>query len=233
MSPFTNTPFAMPTPSIALLFSLAFALSNALPWSGPQETGVYRADEFSPRPTGSPDYEGQIFKRDSVAVNVCGWVGGRPENVARCGSGSSCVHDTIHRFIGCCATAGPCTDGVFTTCIDQGNAEWKAEGGLINNGVLSWCVVCLPHTTRYHTNNLQPIFLDMLSEYLSWRLQTIYLWRFEPRRRSTDYIRWTTKGHAIANRVYRCQLCANFTTSYSNCAIQRTSYGSSCRKWRC
>lgn len=133
----TSNLFAMPVSSIVLIFSFACGLSDALPWAGPKETGVYRAEEFSPRPTGAPGYH-ELFKRDSVAVNVCGWVGGRPESVARCGSGSSCIHDTIHGFVGCCATAGPCTDGVFTTCVDSSMEGWNSVGGLINNGVLSW-----------------------------------------------------------------------------------------------
>lgn len=133
--------FALPLSSLILLFSLALGLTRALPWPGPEETGAYRVEEFSPRPTGTPEYPGQIFKRDSVAVNVCGWVGGRPESVARCGSGSSCVHDTIHGFVGCCATAGPCTDGVYTTCLHSGMEGWSSVGGLINNGVLSWYVL--------------------------------------------------------------------------------------------
>jgi len=136
----TSNLLAMPLSSLVLLFSLALGLTDALPWSGPQETGAYRVEEFSPRPTGISQHH-ELFKRDSVAVNVCGWVGGRPESVARCGSGSSCIHDTIHRFVGCCATAGPCTDGVFTTCIDSGMKDWSSVGGLINNGVLSWYVL--------------------------------------------------------------------------------------------
>jgi hypothetical protein len=132
--------FAMPSSSIVLLFSVAFGLSNALPWAGAQETDVYRAHEFSPKPTGVPVDPARLFKRASVDVNVCGWVGGEQSNVARCGAGSSCIHDTIHRYIGCCATSGPCTDGVYTSCVDKNSDGWSSVQGMVNNGVLTWYV---------------------------------------------------------------------------------------------
>lgn len=146
----------MPSSSLIALFALVLGASNALPWAGPEETGAYRVEEFSPRPTSAPSFE--LLKRDSVAVNVCGWIGGRSDSVARCGSGSFCVHDTIHGFIGCCATAGPCTDGVYTTCIHSGMDGWQSQGGLINNGVLSWYssrISCLTHMLRGTVNLLR------------------------------------------------------------------------------
>jgi len=133
--------FSMPAASTALLLSFAFGLTSAMPWAGPQETKVYRGEDFSPKPTGVPAEPARLFKRDAVPVNVCGWIGGRPESVARCGSGSSCIHDTIHQVLGCCATAGACTDGVYTTCLDSGMEGWQSTQGLINNGILSWCAL--------------------------------------------------------------------------------------------
>lgn len=131
--------FSMPAASTVLLLSFAFGLTSAMPWTGPQETKVYRAVDFSPKPTGSPVELARLAKRDQwMPVNVCGWIAGRPESVARCGSGSSCVHDTIHNVVGCCATAGACTDGVYSTCLDSGMEGWKSTQGLINNGILSW-----------------------------------------------------------------------------------------------
>jgi hypothetical protein len=128
--------FAMPSSSIILLFSVAFGLTSALPWAGAEETHAYRTDAWSPRPTAKPKPE--LFKRGSVAVTVCGWVGGQLEQVAGCGVGSSCIHDTIHGYVGCCTTSGPCTDGVYTSCRDKNSDVWSPDEGMINNGVLTW-----------------------------------------------------------------------------------------------
>jgi hypothetical protein len=68
--------FAMPASSILLLFSVALGVSNALPWAGPQPTNAYEPDAWSPVPTGAPADPARLFKRTSVDVNVCGWIGG-------------------------------------------------------------------------------------------------------------------------------------------------------------
>ncbi|KAE9371233.1 hypothetical protein N431DRAFT_342308 [Stipitochalara longipes BDJ] len=122
----------MPASSVILLFSVALGVSNALPWAGPQPTNAYEPDAWSPVPTGTPADPAKLFKRTSVDVNVCGWLGGDVASPAACASGSSCVHDTIYGYVGCCATAGPCTDGVYTSCVD---GQSSGNLGTGNNGV--------------------------------------------------------------------------------------------------
>jgi hypothetical protein len=130
--------FAMPASSIILLFSVAFGTSNALPWTEPQKTNAYQADQWTPKPTGIPADPARLFKRSSVDVNVCGWIGGNSAQPAQCRSGSSCVHDTIHGYVGCCTTSGACTAGVYTSCVDGNSGGWQWNSGLADNGVLTW-----------------------------------------------------------------------------------------------
>lgn len=132
--------FAMPSSSVVLLFSFAFSLTNALPWTGPQQTNVYREAAWSPAPTALPNVPANIFKRESVDVNVCGWIGGSSGAPAVCSAGSSCIHDTIHAVIGCCTTDGPCTAGVYTSCVDKNSIGWSPNEGMQNNGIYSWYV---------------------------------------------------------------------------------------------
>ncbi|CAG8961462.1 hypothetical protein HYFRA_00013914 [Hymenoscyphus fraxineus] len=130
-------PFAMPPSSVALLFSLVLGLTNAMPWpQPPARTASYAPDEWTPRPTPMPKDPAKLFKRSSVAVAVCGWAGGNLAYPAQCGSGSSCVHDTMHGFVGCCTTEGPCTQGVYTTCIDNTSPGWEIAAAPVNDGVM-------------------------------------------------------------------------------------------------
>jgi hypothetical protein len=133
----TSNIFAMPSSSVVLLFSMAFGIANGLPWSGAHKTAVYRADMWSPAPTHAP-HPVKLLKRSSVGVNTCGWIGGNGAIPAICSGGSSCVHDVIHRYVGCCATDGPCTAGIYTSCIDKNSAGWSPNPGLDNNGIYTW-----------------------------------------------------------------------------------------------
>jgi hypothetical protein len=134
--------FAMPASSLILLLSAAFRASNALPWAGPAPTQVYKADEWSPRPTNIPANPLELFRRDWVDVAVCGWIGAQSDNPAVCPSGSSCIHDTAHGspgYIGCCTTSGSCTAGLYTSCVDK-NSPGGQSGPLVeNNGIFTWC----------------------------------------------------------------------------------------------
>ena len=132
--------FSMPSSSALLLFSLAFGLTNARPWQGATKTSVYQADEWSPRPTNVPVNPRELFKRKHLGVEVCGWLGGNSASPVACGSGSSCVHDTVHGYVGCCATSGPCTAGVYTSCVDESGSNWGKDSGLVDDGIFTWCV---------------------------------------------------------------------------------------------
>jgi len=132
--------FAMPPSSIVLLLSAAFGVANALPWTGPAPTGVYDPDQWSPRPTNVPVQPRDLFKRDYLPVSFCGWIGGVSSNPAVCPTGSSCIHDIAHAVIGCCTTTGPCTAGVYTSCIDKNSPGGNSGPVVENNGVFTWCV---------------------------------------------------------------------------------------------
>jgi len=130
--------FAMPPSTILLLLSAVFGMSNALPWSGPIPTSVYKADEWSPRPTNIPENPRDLFKRAQVDVAVCGWVGGNEKNPAVCPTGSSCIHDMAHGYVGCCTTAGKCTAGVYTGCVDKNSPGGNTGPAVENNGIYTW-----------------------------------------------------------------------------------------------
>jgi hypothetical protein len=130
--------FAIPSSSAVLLFSLVFGSVNARSFNVPTKTGVYKADEWSPRPTGVQVNPRELFRRSHLDVETCGWLGGDSAFPVACGSGSSCVHDTVHGFVGCCATSGPCTAGVYTSCVDESSWDWGKGSGLVNDGVSTW-----------------------------------------------------------------------------------------------
>ena len=142
--------FSMPSSSMLLLFSLAFDLTNARAWEGAQKTAVYDGDDWSPRPTQFSATRRSLFKRDHVDVAVCGWIGGISASPAACASGSSCIHDTMHGYVGCCATSGPCTAGVYTSCVDE-NSDGSSDGsGLVDTWITTWCVK--PQIAKSSTN---------------------------------------------------------------------------------
>ena len=52
---------------------------------------------------------------------ICGYIGGDPDLPATCSAGSHCAVDIEHDAIGCCPDGGPCTEGVYTGCVDAGS----------------------------------------------------------------------------------------------------------------
>ena len=129
---------AMPSSALLIILSIVFGASNALPWPGPEPTAAYQGHEWSPRPTTIPRNPADIFKRDSVDVAVCGWIGGISSEPAICPPGSSCIHDLAHGYVGCCTTSGPCTAGVYTSCVDFHNPAWNSRPVWQNNGIYTW-----------------------------------------------------------------------------------------------
>lgn len=131
---------------VLLLFFATFEFTNAIPWAPAEQTATYKADEWSPRPTNTIPKPRDLFKRGSLNVDICGWIGGNSAQPVGCASGSSCIHDTSLGFVGCCPTSSagadpiPCTDGLYTTCIDHNSAGYASNSFLVNNGVLSWLV---------------------------------------------------------------------------------------------
>ncbi|ESZ97732.1 hypothetical protein SBOR_1919 [Sclerotinia borealis F-4128] len=146
--------FAMPFSLMLFLSSTIFGVTNAIPWAAAEQTATYKADEWSPRPTNTITKPRDLFKRGSIDVDVCGWIGGNLAQPVGCVSGSSCIHDTSLVFVGCCPTSSagadpiPCTDGLYTTCIDHNSAGYAPNSFLINNGVLS----CPASSSCYQIN---------------------------------------------------------------------------------
>lgn len=132
--------FAMPSSSIVLLFSVAFSSSNALPWTEALQTQVYQADAWSPRPTHVTRATDplRLFSRDSLDVQICGWLGGNSASAATCSPGSSCIRDTIHNVVGCCGLSGSCTAGVYTSCVDMNSSGYTPKSGIQTNGIFTW-----------------------------------------------------------------------------------------------
>ncbi|KAL7956221.1 hypothetical protein V8C34DRAFT_289557 [Trichoderma compactum] len=49
---------------------------------------------------------------------ICGFIGGDPNFPATCLAGSHCAVDVENKAIGCCPDGAPCTEGIFTGCVD-------------------------------------------------------------------------------------------------------------------
>ncbi|UKZ93123.1 uncharacterized protein TrAFT101_008049 [Trichoderma asperellum] len=116
-----------PTATVLLASStlLQIASSHALP----RETKTIAVRELSvvawpivatPAPKLSPALASspveQLLQRDFNTI--CGWIGGDPNLPATCLAGSHCAADTVNKAIGCCPDEGPCTEGIFTGCVD-------------------------------------------------------------------------------------------------------------------
>ncbi|KAF7869822.1 hypothetical protein EAF04_004606 [Stromatinia cepivora] len=146
---------------ILILFFPLFLRTNAIPWAAAKQTVTYKADEWSPRPTNTISEPRGLFRRGSVDVDVCGWIGGNLAQPVGCGSGSSCIHDTSFGFVGCCPTSSagadpiPCTDGLYTTCVDHNSAGYTSDSFLINNGVLSCPASSNCYKINYPQNYIQ------------------------------------------------------------------------------
>lgn len=149
--------FSLPASSIVLILSAAFGVSNALPWAGPTPTLGYTGEEWSPRPTNSPLGLQELFKRDTPDIAVCGWLGGKSDNPAVCPTGSSCIHDMSHGYVGCCTTSGACTAGVYTSCVDKNSKGGISSGPLVvNNGIFTW-YICHSSMSRGKITNVSEV----------------------------------------------------------------------------
>jgi hypothetical protein len=126
--------FRIPSPSRVLLLSAIVSLTYALPRPGPDPTASYKPADWNPRPTSVPRSLPELLKRDSSNASICGWVGGNVNQPAACPSDAKCVYDTSHAIVGCCPLSGSCTTGVYTTCVEGGQAA-------LNPSVLTWYVV--------------------------------------------------------------------------------------------
>ncbi|KAK1241085.1 hypothetical protein MKX08_001059 [Trichoderma sp. CBMAI-0020] len=85
---------------------------NVVAWPIAATTPAPRA--ASPALASSP--ADQLLQRDFNTI--CGWIGGDANLPATCLAGSHCAADTVNKAIGCCPDTGPCTEGIFTGCVD-------------------------------------------------------------------------------------------------------------------
>lgn len=136
--------FTMPSSSKVLLFSAAFGLTSALPWTGPKPTLTYVQANWTPRPTQGSIAKRELFARSLFfSANTCGWTGGDFSSVVTCSSLSSCVWDTARSFIGCCPSNAPCSTGVYTGCVDAQSGSQT----VIDPAVTTWYVSNCPQVT--------------------------------------------------------------------------------------
>lgn len=68
-------------------------------------------------PTAAPQLPFELLRRQDFNT-ICGYIGGDSALPATCSAGSHCVLDTGHGFVGCCPDSGPCSEGVYTGCVD-------------------------------------------------------------------------------------------------------------------
>ncbi|CAG9997418.1 unnamed protein product [Clonostachys byssicola] len=110
--------------SLALLWSIIPAASSH---AIPQKTHTVELRELNvlpwPLPTVMPGANHLLGRQLNT---VCGYVGGNPDLPATCSAGSHCAIDVEHGVVGCCPDGGPCTQGVYTGCVD-GNSDPQTE----------------------------------------------------------------------------------------------------------
>ncbi|KFA65178.1 hypothetical protein S40285_01466 [Stachybotrys chlorohalonatus IBT 40285] len=110
-------------PSATLLVLVAiFQTSNG--HAIPQQTKTIAFHELEVQPwplvpTSAPTAAAQLNNLLGRQLNtVCGYIGGDPSLPATCSAGSHCAVDVGQGAVGCCPDQGPCTQGVFTGCVD-------------------------------------------------------------------------------------------------------------------
>uniref|UniRef100_A0A8H7TTX6 Hydrophobin n=1 Tax=Bionectria ochroleuca TaxID=29856 RepID=A0A8H7TTX6_BIOOC len=110
--------------SLALLWSIIPAASSH---AIPLKTHTVELRELNvllwPLPTVMPEANHLLGRQLNT---VCGYVGGNPDLPATCSAGSHCAIDVEHGVVGCCPDGGPCTQGVYTGCVD-GNSDPQTE----------------------------------------------------------------------------------------------------------
>lgn len=140
----------IPSSSRVLLLSAIFSLTNALPRPGPDPTASYTPADWNPRPTNVPHTLPELLKRDNSNASICGWVNGNLNQPAACPSDAKCVYDTTHGMVGCCPLSGSCTTGVYTTCVEGGQAA-------LNPSVLTWYVTISLRNFTYSASSMNPV----------------------------------------------------------------------------
>ncbi|KAH6659414.1 hypothetical protein BKA67DRAFT_544378 [Truncatella angustata] len=117
-----NLLFRLPPATLALFLSTVISLAHA--HALPRQTTTVESHElhviaWPPIPTEAPLSPFELLRRQEDNT-ICGYIGDLP---ATCSAGSHCVLDKQHNVMGCCPNGGPCTQGVYTGCIDYNSGE--------------------------------------------------------------------------------------------------------------
>ncbi|KAK0391406.1 hypothetical protein NLU13_0906 [Sarocladium strictum] len=92
--------------------------SHALPRPTPTlPLREFDVDVWPPAPTNPYLPSDELLRRQFNTI--CGYIGGDPALPATCSAGSHCAADSQNSVIGCCPDVGPCTQGIFTGCVDR------------------------------------------------------------------------------------------------------------------
>ncbi|KFA53433.1 hypothetical protein S40293_03401 [Stachybotrys chartarum IBT 40293] len=111
-------------PPSATLLVLVAILQTSNGHAIPQQTKTIGFHELEVQPwplvpTSVPTGAAQLNNLLGRQLNtVCGYIGGDPALPATCSAGSHCAVDVGQGAVGCCPDQGPCTQGVFTGCVD-------------------------------------------------------------------------------------------------------------------
>lgn len=117
------------SPSTAICLVLAILLRTGATYALPRATPTVARREFEVElwpiePTGLPVSPNKLQIRQ--LNTICGYIGGDPDLPATCSAGSHCAANAENSVIGCCPDDGPCTQGIFTGCVD-GNSDAQTE----------------------------------------------------------------------------------------------------------
>ncbi|KAI1114457.1 hypothetical protein F5Y14DRAFT_450999 [Nemania sp. NC0429] len=126
---FSDIFFRLPPATAVLL--LCAVLDKTRGHALPRQTNVIESRGWDvialpPEPTGKPLSPFDVQRRQEEENTVCGYLGGSLKLPATCSLGSHCVLDSANSVVGCCPNGGPCTTGVFTTCVDR-NSDPQTE----------------------------------------------------------------------------------------------------------
>ncbi|KAI9158249.1 hypothetical protein HJFPF1_06241 [Paramyrothecium foliicola] len=114
----------LPPAAAVLVLSTILETTNAAD-SSPRQTQTVELRElhvlpWPPAATVAPRYPPVLYglHQRRQLNTVCGFIGGDPDLPATCSAGSHCVAEIGNSAIGCCPDEGPCTQGIYTGCVD-------------------------------------------------------------------------------------------------------------------
>ncbi|KAH7319870.1 hypothetical protein B0I35DRAFT_408616 [Stachybotrys elegans] len=121
MPSFSFNIWRLPHATALVVVSTLFALCDA--HAVPRQTKTIPFHELDVvswplAPTPGPSHA--LFERQ--LNTICGYIGGDPGLPATCSAGSHCAADVNQEVLGCCPNDGPCTQGIYSGCVDVNSA---------------------------------------------------------------------------------------------------------------